>query len=179
MILSISLIINVLFAQEQPSEYLQRKLIVEVEGQTIVSFTDWDNYLTKSTRIGGGILTLNQIRKWKAYQSGFEISEWDFFHIVGYHEQARRAKAYKEGRDLLGYGGFGIALLGCGIAFYELIRWQSSGYEAELNEGICWCGLGIAGIGLTFEIIGFSRPPKMAPASFAVEVANDYNKRLK
>ncbi len=87
-------VVSFLLAQGQPSEYLRRKMLIEVEGQIIASYTDWDNFITKSLRVGGGTLTLNRIRTWKAYQGGIELSEWDFFNITGFPEQSKKALEY-------------------------------------------------------------------------------------
>ncbi|MBA7520459.1 hypothetical protein ES705_12555 [subsurface metagenome] len=172
----ICFVISLSVAQEQPSLYLQKRLTIEVENSIIASYADWDAFLTESIRFGKADLVIRKSKKWESYRGGIKIAESQFYEIAGFAEQARIAKKYKSKRNLLSYGGLALALVGAVFFYPELINSQV-GYECNISKMIIGAGAMVVGFGVSYS--GFHSPAKMSPATFAVEVTDDYNKRLK
>ena len=167
-------------AQEKSIQFLQNKLTVEVENKIIASCVDWDNYLTQSARIGGAKLRIKESKKWDGYKGGFNISEWEFFKTAGLHKQANASKSYHSTTSFLNWGGFGVTIVGLALCAIGSKWFTKTAEEWDTTESIlCYSGFGGFCVGITMGIVAYSRPKKIFPVSFAIEVADDYNKRLK
>lgn len=166
--------------------YLQNRLAVEVEKTIIASAADWDILLTNNWRIGGAVVSVKETKNWNAYCGGFKISEWEFFETAGFTKHAQASKRNNMMRNCLGCGGLsliplGVLLMGLGSKWFTAgPEWFIESYnsQGEGNEFLIISGMSAIGVGVVLPIIGFSRPKKIFTASFAVEVADAYNRRL-
>jgi hypothetical protein len=172
--------VALLTAQQQSIKYLSQMLTVEVENTVIGSAAEWDKYVNESTHIGKTYVQIQQLKKWKCYQGGFKVSESDFFSIAGLHPQAQAAKSLantKTTLDIVGIGSFVVGFGVCALAsdgFSKTVEEMESGKEA-----LVYGGFGMVCVGITLGVVRMGLPNKKFPLTFAIEVAVDYNKRLK
>lgn len=168
--------ITCVLAQEKSVQFLQNKLTVEVEKKIIASCVDWDNYLTQSARIGGAKLRIKELKKWDGYKGGFKISEWEFFKTAGFPKYGQVAKSYHSKKKTLLIGGLTLGISGGVMTGFFGAQYQEEPDKAKVPLLI---GIGLLIIGTPMAIIAESQPDRKFPVSFAIEVADDYNKRLK
>lgn len=163
----------------QSIQYLQNKLTVEVDNKIVASASEWDQLLTQSIHTSRTDIVIRESKKWEAYRGGFKISEADFFATARLYEQSNAAKRYQTTTNLLGWGGTILALGGL-VMTVAGIEWvqQEWGEEMKLNT-LAYVGLANFSIGFVMYVAALARPNKKFPVSFAVEAADDYNKRLK
>lgn len=165
-------------AQSQKMQYLRKRLTVEVEKTIIASYHDWDVFLDASMRYGGAGLEIKESKKWHCYKGGMKISEGKFYGIAGLNDYASMAYSYKNKKALFTYGGWAMVVIGVGM-FVTDYAMAYSGDELRNPSALSYIGLGVEVVGVTFAIIGMTRPPKLTKASFAVMVADEYNRQLR
>jgi len=174
------LTITCVLTQGQSIQYLQNKLTVEVENKIIASYSEWNELLTESIQIGKAGLVIKESKKWDGYKGGFKISEWDFFETAGLSEQAQSSKNYHGTTKFLIFGGLGTTIAGlamCAIGSKGFTKTYE--YWDTMESILCYGGFSSFCVGATLTIIGGTRSGKVFPVSFAIEVADDYNKRLR
>jgi len=167
-------------AQDASTKYLQSKLTVEIESRVIASYNEWEQYLSSSFRTEQGNITMKESRKWKSYQGGFKISESDFFSIAGFHPQATAAKKLASQKSTLDILGIGSLLVGFGICALASDGFSKTAEELESGkEALVYGGFGLVCVSITLGIVRIGLPNKKFPVAFAVEVADEYNRKLR
>lgn len=149
---------------------LTRMLTVEIGGTVYGSYIDWSR--TFGGPGGSGMVELTQIKTWKGFCGGLPVSESEFYRIAGYELQSVRAAEYRTGSIGMFWGGLILALGGCGAML-------SGGLEEPENTPLMIVGgIGFT-VGFVLELGGAMRlGTQLTPASFALQVADEYNRKL-
>ena len=155
------------------TQFLRQKLTVEVRNQVFASYADW---------VGGGVMAMAESKNWRCFKGGFEISEWQFFEIAGFDEEVNISKTFHEETQQLKqkaliWTAAGVILLGVGA----MQAGNKKLHELSTAENIMlYGGTGAVCVGLGMHISSLKRlSQKVCPVSFAIEVADDYNSKLK
>lgn len=172
------MLIILMISQQTSDQYLRRKLTIEVRNQTIASYQEWDRFMDNK-RYSIGSMVIAESKKWKCYQGGFVIPEWRFFEIAGFTEEARISEQHHKTTEILNKGGLAVTVVGFIMAGMGSNWFQSEYDDPETNKTVVLVGVGCVGVGITMGLSALGRPSKIFPVSFAVEVANNYNERLK
>ena len=122
-----------------------------------------------------GIAEVERVKTWKGFKGGLPVSEAQFYNIAGYTEVALRARSYRSTADCLTWGGFSTALVGLGLLTVGAVKVANSPGTPQPALGISGGILALGGI--LAEIVGVGqRSRNLTPASFAVQVADEYNR---
>jgi len=167
------------YSQEIPG---QKTIELNRQRLTVEIYVQMYGFLSIN-RLGGmniGGASLSEVKKWKAYQGFREISEPDFFEIVGYKEEAERCRKYYENLRLKAQNSFaGMAVSGITmIAGLALITLNNAKFFIVTGSVLSLVGtIGFSIAAVIFKTVSNAR--NWAPASLALVVAEDYNKCLR
>lgn len=158
---------------EQERLYLENHLSVQTSQHTDISgigyMNDWGLY----TSFGEG----NTSTEWTPYLGYNQISKADFFRLAGYEDLALQEQKIEETRKNMVIAKWSLF----GIASALIL---ASPFAAIMSNSDFWqiAGLAMLGIGgalyIPCLILEFTEPESDIAVSFAVGVANNYNKRL-
>jgi len=183
-LLGLLCIITTIQAQEDKDQkYALNKITVEVENK-YGGCMNWSNWGSWSSF---GTFEASQSKIWRAFQGGNEISELTLYKLAGFKEQALEVNNYltnfQKKKKTWQTIGVVSTILGGGMLVYwvtlrEAENWTTISDDATVILGLS--GVTLAGVGLGV-IIGWElkHPTKLKSASFALEVAEYYNKKLK
>ena len=157
---------------EQERLYLENHLSVQTSQHTDISgigyMNDWGLY----TSFGEG----NTSTEWTPYLGYNQISKADFFRLAGYEDLALQEQKIEETRKNMVIAKW--TLFGAGFAL------MLGGMSTLLTESDPWIIAGIvmfsvgAASWVPVLVLEFTEPESDIAVSFAVGVANNYNKRL-
>jgi hypothetical protein len=165
------LTISLCWCQKVDITKFSKIFTVEIEGQVYGSYVDW----SKAFGGSGGVATIgaSTTRTWRGYQGGLPISESNFYDLAGLNDIAKRAYEYRKSSVSM----FTIGTIG---AIAGLCLMVLGATQNQVNEPLCYTGLTISIVGLPFMYIGgFRMNKRMTPASFALQVAEEYNNSIK
>lgn len=174
-ILILCIIANQLFAAEtlegltyeQERIYLQNHLSVQTSQHTDISGVGYMNNWGLYTNFSEGDTTT----EWTPYVGAREISKEAFYEITGYNDLAeaeRSANSFNRNMAIAGWTLYGVGILAMLSSLFFLD-----------NEAACYgllCGGGVvAAVGVPLIFIKANNDVSI---SFAVGIANSYNKQL-
>ncbi len=163
-------------ALAQGPQYLESKLTVEIYGKTVGGLSHW-NRISSSGWSGIGYIKLKELKDWRSYKGGLPISEVGFYRTAGLWKQASIIEGHKNEMTLYRDVSMWTGLIGLGLGLASPTH-VTEGATTRMSDGATM-GL-ILALGGLFGYLYFDKAynQKVTPASFALEVADDYNAKL-
>ena len=163
---------------EQFRAYISNSLSIETASHTTVSGGSYD-----FGRPGGYIssyATGDTVTEWYPYLGSNQINRSDFFALAGYDDLARQEYKIEQARKNMSIAKWSIFGIGSAAALIGAIMWSMGldNYDdamAETGAIIMLAGLASYIPALVLE---FTPPESDIAISFAVGIANQYNRQL-
>lgn len=162
------LVPTLLFPQtesEEDKEFLREKITISI------TRTGFGTY-------GSGIITYSEIKYWEAYKGFEKISEVDLFKLTGYEYEAQMAEQYHNQTMVMLGGGFFAMIIGTGLIVLDIINSENNSNLERIWPPVIFSGCLLDIIG-SILIFASSFRGNWAPAEKAMEVAEEYNKKLR